>query len=514
MALDKVTELALIAIARVIVRADYACFDSGFDISVNDKESSKIKATLTVVVPKGQKRIASADLTKKLDEWRIEPSKTYNFLNVYLGEFIEDKTRIKIVLKEESVPKTYDKPSGENKGSGGGSSNTKTVESAQCLYCSLAFNVYGNKIEEDSLITKDDYDKAYKQIEVDATMEDMLTMAAGWKKSSILGANKLFEKIPSTINQYKFYRNKGVDVAINGAYNRIKGDKVSVLAENISDSVPASEDKWNPADIWMSDTSDIESKIENASSTGTGSTGLVLNFNKFLIDQFNDKHLIGVSLKKITGNADLKPMNLTKDREISKVGYGGASFNYPTLDTYIDFKSGSNTSIQFRNFSGSKGSWQGEVGIKGSSAKHGKIGGGAIWEILKSHNVSYSNRADNNQQFYNDCGNPRLQQGIAEDIYELLKKFPAADRKMKTGNIEKSQEISDIVNITVDDPKEKSTKKNHNQRWMYTKFLGLTLIDAIHGSGISKEKRDEIVQDIYLYASSQHTLSGVYYKLT
>ena len=30
---------------------------------------------------------------------------------------------------------------------------------------------------------------------------------------------------------------------------------------------------------------------------------------------------------------------------------------------------------------------------------------------------------------------------------------------------------------------------------MYTKFLGLTLIDAINSSGISKEKRDEIVQD-------------------
>ena len=49
---------------------------------------------------------------------------------------------------------------------------------------------------------------------------------------------------------------------------------------------------------------------------------------------------------------------------------------------------------------------------------------------------------------------------------------------------------------------------------MYTKFLGLTLIDAINGGGISTEKKDEIVQDIYLYASSQHTLSGVYYKLT
>ena len=197
--------------------------------------------------------------------------------------------------------------------------------------------------------------------------------------------------------------------------------------------------------------------------------------------------MIGVSLKKITGQAHIEPMNLTEDRNIDNVGYGGATFNYKTLDTYIDFKSGSNTSIQFRNFSGSKGSWQGEVGIKGSSAKHGKIGGGAIWEILKSHNVSYSSRADNNQQFYNDCGNPRLQQGIAEDIYELLKKFPAADRKMKTGNSEKPQEISDIVNI------------KDSQRWMYSKFLGLTLIDAINGGGISAEKKDEIVPVSYTH---------------
>ena len=500
MALDNVTQLALRDIVEILIRADYAFFDSGLDISVSDKESSPIKVTLTVVVPTGQKSKAGEDLIKKLDLWRAESSKSYNYLNLYLGKYVEDKTRIKIILKEESVPKTFEK------GSGGGSGNTAIVESAQCLYCALVFN-NGSEIDEKSLISKDDFENAYSKIEVDASLDEILSMSSAWKTSSIRGANKLFDTLPR--GNYKFYRNKGVDEEINKAYNRIKNDKVSVLAENISDSVPASEDKWNPADIWITNNNFNESEISDAAEAR-----LVLNFNQFLIDQFNDKHLIGVSLKKITGNADLKPMNLTKDREISKVGYGGASFNYPTLDTYIDFKSGSNTSIQFRNFSGSKGSWQGEVGIKGSSAKHGKIGGGAIWEILKSHNVSYSSRADNNQQFYNDCGNPRLQQGIAEDIYELLKKFPAADRKMKTGNIEKSQEISDIVNITVDDPKEKSTKKNHNQRWMYTKFLGLTLIDAIHSSGISKEKRDEIVQDIYLYASSQHTLSGVYYKLT
>jgi len=497
MALDNVTQLALRDIVEILLKADYAFFDSGFDISVSDKESSPIKATLTVVVPRGQKSNAGEDLIKKLDLWRAEPTKSYNYLNLYLGKYVEDKTRIKIILKEESVPKTFEK------GSGGGSGNTAIVESAQCLYCALVFN-NGSEIDEKSLISKDDFENAYSKIEVDASLDEILSMSSAWKTSSIRGANKLFDTLPR--GNYKFYRNKGVDEEINKAYNRIKNDKVSVLAENISDSVPASEDKWNPADIWITNKNFNESEISDAAEAR-----LVLNFNQFLIDKFNKNELIGVSLKKITGQAHIEPMNLTKDRNIDNVGYGGATFNYKTLDTYIDFKSGSNTSIQFRNFSGSKGSWQGEVGIKGSSAKHGKIGGGAIWEILKSHSVSYSSQADNNQQFYNECGIEGKKKAIAEEIYELLKKVPAANYNVSTTN--KEQEIAKIVYMEPEE-KDKPAKPNHPQRWMYTKFLGLTLIDAINGGGISTEKKDEIVQDIYLYASSQHTLSGVYYKLT
>tara|TARA_B100000965_G_scaffold99528_1_gene81540 strand:- start:4751 stop:6241 length:1491 start_codon:yes stop_codon:yes gene_type:complete len=496
MALDNVTQLALRDIVEILLKADYAFFDSGFDISVSDKESSPIKATLTVVVPRGQKSNVGEDLIKKLDLWRAESSKSYNYLNLYLGKYVEDKTRIKIILKEESVPKTFEK------GSGGGSGNTAIVESAQCLYCALVFN-NGSEIDEKSLISKDDFENAYSKIEVDASLDEILSMSSAWKTSSIRGANKLFDTLPR--GNYKFYRNKGVDEEINKAYNRIKNDKVSVLAENISDSVPASEDKWNPADIWITNKNFNESEISDAAEAR-----LVLNFNQFLIDKFNKNELIGVSLKKITGQAHIEPMNLTKDRNIDNVGYGGATFNYKTLDTYIDFKSGSNTSIQFRNFSGSKGSWQGEVGIKGSSAKHGKIGGGAIWEILKSHGIKSFN-ANDNQQFYNDCGIEGKKKAIAEEIYELLKKVPAANYNVSTTN--KEQEITKIVYMEPEE-KDKPAKKNHAQRWMYTKFLGLTLIDAINGGGISTEKKDEIVQDIYLYASSQHTLSGVYYKLT
>ena len=496
MALDNVTQLALRDIVEILLKADYAFFDSGFDISVSDKESSPIKATLTVVVPRGQKSNVGEDLIKKLDLWRAESSKSYNYLNLYLGKYVEDKTRIKIILKEESVPKTFEK------GSGGGSGNTAIVESAQCLYCALVFN-NGSEIDEKSLISKDDFENAYSKIEVDASLDEILSMSSAWKTSSIRGANKLFDTLPR--GNYKFYRNKGVDEEINKAYNRIKNDKVSVLAENISDSVPASEDKWNPADIWITNKNFNESEISDAAEAR-----LVLNFNQFLIDKFNKNELIGVSLKKITGQAHIEPMNLTKDRNIDNVGYGGATFNYKTLDTYIDFKSGSNTSIQFRNFSGSKGSWQGEVGIKGSSAKHGKIGGGAIWEILKSHGIKSFN-ANDNQQFYNDCGIEGKKKAIAEEIYELLKKVPAANYNVSTTN--KEQEITKIVYMEPEE-KDKPAKPNHPQRWMYTKFLGLTLIDAINGGGISTEKKDEIVQDIYLYASSQHTLSGVYYKLT
>ncbi len=499
MSSDSVIKIALIAIAEVIIKADYACFDSGFDISVNDKETSPIKATLTVVVPKGQKRTAAADLEDKLSEWRVDSSKTSSYLSVYLGKFIEDKTRIKIVLKEESVPKTFEKPSGENKTSRG-SANTAIVESAQCLYCDLAFNVYKGRIDENSLISKDDFDKAFKNIEVDAKLEEMLSMSSAWKTSSIRGANELYNKLHKK-GTFKFYRNSGVDVLINKAYNKIKGDAVVAGSKSIKDKVPASEDKWNPADIWMTKIGFDHNKIIEKSQTKK-----VLTFNKFLIDEFNDNNLIGVSLKKITGSADLKPMNLTKDREISKVGYGGAKFNYKSLDTYIDFKSGSNTSIQFRNFSGSTGGWQGEVGIKGSSAKHGKIGAGAIWEVLKSHGIRPFNPNDN-QQFYVNCGKDNLKKDIAEEIYELLKKFPAANYKVSTTN--KDQEIAKIVYMEPEE-KDKPAKPNHPQRWMYSKFLGLTLINAIKNATNS----DEIVQDIYLYASSQHSLSGVYYKLT
>ncbi len=473
-------------------------------------DRAKYKVRMTVVFPAGKKQDTVTQIDKlSLSGWPVnwESEPNPKWLDVALDKTVKTKY-IRITLKEESVPKTFEKPSGENKGSGGGATQTAIVESAQCLYCALAFNVFGRNIKEDELISTENFEEAQKSIEIgsNVTLDKMLGIAKAWRKSSILGANKLYDTIKPSKGEYRFYRGAGIDDTINKAYNNIKQDTVVAGSESIKDKVPATEDKWNPADIWIAKTNFDSNQIVEKSKTKK-----VLTFNKFLVDQFTSNNLIGVSLKKITGDAHIEPMNKTADRKIDKVGYGGATFNYKSLDTYIDFKSGSNTSIQFRNFSGSRGSWQGEVGIKGSSAKHGKIGSGAIWEILKSHGINPFNGIsfyqNDNQQFYVNCGKDDLKTDIAKHIYELLKKVPAANYKVSTTN--KEGEITRLVYMEPEE-KDKPAKPNHPQRWMYSKFLGLTLINAIK----NHTDKDEIVKDIYLYASSQHSLSGVYYKLT
>ena len=488
----QIIRTALTAIVEAIVESKIY---SGFDVSINEKANSDIKATVIVVIPKGTKQTASAYFVTKLKSlWDVKADDNKNFVNLYIGNTVQTRDqRLKIQFKQESVSASEgNKGSG---GSGGGATQTAIVESAQCLYCALAFNVLGGEIEEEELIPIDKFEEAQKSIEIgsNVTLDKMLGIANAWRKSSILGANKLYDTIngssPPSKGEYRFYRGAGIDDTINEAYKLIKADKVVKESDSIKDKVPQMEDKWNPADIWIARKGFVANDIIKAASTN-----LVLNLNNFLIEKFSGEDLIGVSLKKITGTAHILTMNKTEDRHIDGAGFGGAKFNYKSLDTYIQFKTGTKD-IQFRNFDSSGPGWQGEVGQLGSGAKHGKIGAGAIWAVLNAHGVTrYSDRVKTNKAFYESCepGSTEVRK-IAEEIFVLLGTVPANDRPM-TSN--KTQEVDDIV--------------SNGQRWMYAKFLGLNLINAIKNHA----DKDEIVKDIYLYASSQHSLSGVYYKLT
>ena len=193
---------------------------SDFDISTADVGNSrvKVKAKMFITVPKGTRPSVSEIIVDKLKglNYAAFIAREGKDVNVYLSRYEEDQSRVLIKLKEESVHKGFDKPSGENKGSGGGSTNTRIVESAQCLYCSLAFNVYKNEIDKDQLIVKSDLDKALSKIKVDSSLDEMLSIASAWKKSSILGANKLYNELEG--GSYEFHRGGGIDKEINTAY--------------------------------------------------------------------------------------------------------------------------------------------------------------------------------------------------------------------------------------------------------------------------------------------------------
>ncbi len=480
------TKECLVDIVSVLAGEDYNYYkegEAGFEIrKIAATDRAPIKIIMAVIVPESQRVSASMTIEQELNKLVFKKRPKYNILvsddqkqmDIYLGNTIDVKDKIRLLIKPT-----------KGGGSGGGAAQTAINESSQCLYASLAFNVFAGNIVPDAVIKREDLESAAKYIEVDASLEEMLLLSNVWKKSSILGANKLYDTIKPSKGEYKFYRGKGIDAEINKAYKLIKQDKVAKQSDSIKEQVPDREDKWNPADIWIARKTFDSGTIATASKPK-----LVLNFNAFLIREFNSGNLYGVSLKKMEGTAHINPRNLTKDRNLDGVGYQKYSFNYESKDTYIEFPGGGK--CQFRNFDSGKGSWQGEM--KGTQANQGKIGGGAVWAVLKAHKVKYSIRADQGQQFYVDCGSQNQQNTIAKEIYNLLTKFPADDRSKSNMGTE-TQEVDDIV--------------ANGQRWMYTKFLGLTLIDAIAGA----DNSDEIVQDIYLYASSQHKLSGCYYKL-
>ena len=72
-------------------------------------------------------------------------------------------------------------------------------------------------------------------------------MTAEWKETLILGANTIANGVGG--KDWKFLRGGGLDAkggAIAEAYKRVK------KASTPDDNVPENEDKWNPADIWLS----------------------------------------------------------------------------------------------------------------------------------------------------------------------------------------------------------------------------------------------------------------------
>jgi len=146
------------------------------------------------------------------------------------------------IVKITDIKKT--KEFGGGGGSGAGADITKLAESAQCLYSALVFYVFSKQIKLDEPITLEQFKKASKHIVTDENLDNMINnLPDDWVKSSILGANKLYEKYGSlkSSKNFIFHRGSSTVDQIEGSFKRI----------NRSENAFGNINKWSPADIYI-----------------------------------------------------------------------------------------------------------------------------------------------------------------------------------------------------------------------------------------------------------------------
>ena len=479
---------------KILVAARDSNFGYYEDYQVKDytDENKKVRMTMSVIVPEAQRTNAKTFLTHKLRDYKypvanagqsgvsivVNPHPSLRQLDVVVNP--DDVQVIRVQIKPSS-----------SGGSRGGSTGARITESAQALYCALRFNVLDSDIplssDVNSVIDTTDFQTAWNSCDCDATLEEVLGVAGDWQKSCILGANKLYKAFKSPPkNYYKFYRGSGVDALINQAYLKVK-------KEEPLETVPGSEDKWNPADIWIAKSDFDSSLIPKAASKG-----LVLNLNQFLVEQFNTtpyQTLAGISLKQIKSSANIAVVNQSSVLERAKgIGFKGYRSTYKSIDVYVDMGKGE---MQFRNFgSESSAGWQGEISGGGAPAQ-GKMGGAEVWTILNRFGAGYNFNNQNVWKYSQD--NIR---DISKENYDLMKTY--LPNELPTAFDQEQQVINQMSNGLINEKTPRS--------YRYSKRLGLQVIDSL--SKMKKENADEAVKDIYLYASSQTKTSSIHWKLT
>ena len=436
-----------------------------FDVkNVNESERAKKVVEMVVYVPQAQRVTAAGRIQAALsrDNVTAEILAKETELNVYLIGDVKKYVRLNV------------KPNG-SKGSGGGAAATAIQEAAQCVYAAMRYYC-GDK----EVYTEEDLKCGMKHVDVGGTkLEDIMGLPKEWKEGSVKGANEIFEKVGA--GKYKFVRGDRLldDGSIKKAFGRVKGQT------NLS-----SEDKWNPADIWMVKESEVDSIRKHLDGENT-----IDCLNNALLQLFNEQKLMGISLKKIEGDAKMDIKNnqsaaVRKANEKAKFVKYDLTF-LSSMDVYLYYGPGTFEKFQARNFGGSsKGDWKLE--LKGKSAAQGKIQGTVLIELLK--NAGFANISQFKIPTWAESDpNARNAGDITTEIYNLLKDYSATKFNKSPGAKENN----------------KAQIATQDKSWRYSKLAGLRFLDWL----TKCKDPDMAMKEIYLYASSQSDKSSVYYKL-
>ena len=344
-------------------------------------------------------------------------------------------------------------------GSGAGAALTRLSESAQCAYAAIAFGL-GRSIKNNDVTTSNLNRYSGTFFTDEDTTRIANSLPDDWVSSSVFGANKLLTTFGRS-GKYTFHRGDGVVNRINGAFMRVKR----------IESVRMDINKWNPSDFWMVEKGFNFGRIDGEQT--------LLGLNQIIQESLQEKSLIGISLKKMQGGATLSKKNIASNMNQNKT-YAGFSYSRTSMDGYILLSGG--TKIQYRSFGGpsSLTGFQGEV--KGANANQGKISLGPTNMILRTYGLPTvpTNAAAR----------------VRTDPISVWNEISVGLRTYARMNQKQIDTLRDKV----------------NQSWLYSKLQVTQLIGIIE-SIKNRNLRNQLVEDLYLYASSQSRFSSAYYKL-
>ena len=407
----------------------------------------------------GQRAEAQDQISKRLNQLRVpyknEIDKSESSFPVTKIELKKSRSIIKLIYKR-----------GAGGGSGAGAAVTKLAESSQALYAALAFNVLKRKITIKD-VNKENFQKAAGTAITDEDFNKMVNdLPDDWINSSIAGANALYQLYGSK-GKFTFHRGSQQVNIIESTFTSI----------NRQEKAFGNLNKWSPADIYMiSNNNAVRDISEERTLKG---------LNSMMFEKIQNHEVIGVSLKKITGGSGrITKKNFPTDKKSTTASFKGTTTQFDSMDGYIRWGDSTTEKIQFRSFGGeaSLTGWQGE--IKGASANQGKVSLGPINYILKRHGLQQL--PDSKQSAALAKANT---ESHAKEIASMMKSYGL---------------ISDVQGTA-------QTIRSKSDKYRYSKYLVLKLLLTMNSAG--NDKQDEVVKDLYLYASSQASFSAPYIKL-
>lgn len=373
---------------------------------------------------------------------------------------------------------------GEGKGSGGGSVDTARNESAQCLYLSVFYNVLDPHeimaLPDDHRFDTDQFNEAAKYIHVGKEkLDNMTNLPTAWNKSSIIVAKSLYKYLNlSNKKDWYFHKDSKLMNSIYAAKTKAcKSQKIANL----------NNDKWNPGDIWMTDT-----EGDSAYSLPTNS---LIKLNDHIKTLYKKRQLIGISLKKVVKIPTVQENNV----EPTSIDYKFKDYIlhpkskdfFDNISVYFDLAGGDK--IQFRNFNIETG-WTGQ--ISGKTAAGGKIGVKMINLLLKG--VGIKGSLPSPTKLKKDMKSKL--DAYYEEMFQLYLKY---DQQAEIKNID------DFIKVM---HKKLKGKELH---WFTSKYIGMYLLDLLSGKSgnMSDPKVLKFINNMMQYASSTSMFSSVFLKV-